>query len=71
MFVSADALVDLSFPDAAAGLANLARGGLLTGVSQGAYGDGLTSLVRVGPLSDVPGMPKLVEVNFLERGHPR
>ncbi len=66
MFVSAEALVDLGFPAAAAGLANLARSGLLTGVSQAAYGDGLTGLARVGPLGEVPGMSKLVEVHVLD-----
>jgi len=35
-------------------------------VSQGAYGDGLTGLARVGPLGNVPGMSKLVEVHFLD-----
>ena len=66
MFVSAEALVDLSFPAAAAGLADLARAGLLTGVSQAAYGDGLTGLSRVGPLGEVPGVSKLVEVHVLD-----
>ena len=66
MFVGAEVLLDLSFPAAEARLANLARGGLLTRVSEGAYGDGLTSLVRVGPLGAAPGMCKLVEVHFLE-----
>ena len=66
MFISAEALVDLSFPAAAAGLADLARAGPLTGVSQAAYGDGLTGLVRVGPLGEVPGMSKLVEVHVLD-----
>jgi hypothetical protein len=66
MFVSAEALVDLGFPAAAAGLADLARAGLLTGVSQAAYGDGLTGLARVGPLGEVPGVSKLVEVHVLD-----
>ena len=66
MFISAEALVDLSFPAAAAGLADLARAGPLTGVSQAAYGDGLTGLARVGPLGEVPGMSKLVEVHVLD-----
>jgi len=66
MFVSAEALVDLSFPAAAAGLADLARAGLLAGVSRGAYGDGLTGLARVGPLGAVPGMSKLVQVQALD-----
>lgn len=55
MFISAEVLVDLGLPAVAAGLANLARGGLLIGVSHGAYGDGLTGLAWVGPLGDVPG----------------
>ncbi len=66
MFVSAEALLDLSFPAASAGLANLARGGLLTGVSQGAYGDGFTGVARVGPVGEVPGISKLVEVHVLD-----
>jgi hypothetical protein len=45
-------LVDLSFPAAAARLANLARGGSLTRSSvKAAYGDGLTGLVRACPLA--------------------
>ena len=35
-------------------------------MSEGAYGDGLTGLVRAGPLGAVPGVSKLVEVHFLE-----
>ena len=66
MFVSAEAPLDVSFPAAAARFANLARSGLLTRASEGAYGDGLTGLVRVGPLGAVPGMSKLVEVHFLD-----
>ena len=66
MFVAGEVLLDLGFPAAAAGLANLARGGLLTPVPEGAYGDGLTGLVRVGPLGAAAGMSKLVEVHFLE-----
>ncbi len=45
MFVAAEMGLDLSFPAAAARLANLARGGSLTRASEGAYGDGLTGLV--------------------------
>jgi hypothetical protein len=66
MFVSAEVLVDLGFPAALAGLADLARGELPGGVSQAAYGDGLNGLVRVGPLGEVPGMSKLVEVYVLD-----
>ncbi len=66
MFVAAEVLLDLGFSAAEARLASLARGGLLTRVSEGAYGEGLTGLVRVGPLGAAPGMSKLVEVHFLE-----
>ena len=66
MFVAGEVLLDLSFPAAAARLANLARGGSLTRASEGAYDDGLTGLVRVGPLGAAAGMSKLVEVHFLE-----
>ena len=63
--MAAEVLLDLSFPAAAARLADLGRGGLLTGASEGAYGGGLTGLVRVGPQSDVKGMSKLVNVHSL------
>ena len=66
MFVADEVLLDLSFGAAAARLADVARGGLLTRVSEGAYGDGLTGLARVGPLGAAPGMSKLVGVRFLE-----
>jgi hypothetical protein len=66
MFVAAEVPLDVSFPAAAARFANLALGGLLTRASQGAYGDGLTGLVRVGPLGAVPGVSKLVKVHFLD-----
>ena len=58
--------MDLGFPAALAGLADLARGELPSGVSQAAYGDGLNGLARVGPLGEVPGMSKLVEVHVLD-----
>ena len=65
MFVAAEMGLDLSFPAAAARLANLARGGPLTRVSEGAYGDGLTGLVWVGPTGAgaVPGVSRLVQVH--------
>jgi hypothetical protein len=66
MFVSAEALVELGFPAALAGLANLARGGRLTAVSRAAYGDGLTGLARVGPLGAVPSVSTLVQVQVLD-----
>ena len=66
MFVAAEIGLDLRFPAASARLANLARGGSLTCASEGAYGDGLTGLVRAGPPGAAPGMSKLVEVHVRE-----
>lgn len=66
MFVADEVLLDLSLGAAAARLTEMARGGQLTPVSQGAYGDGLTGLARVGPLGAAPGMSKLVEVHLLD-----
>jgi hypothetical protein len=57
MFAADQVLLDLGFGAAAARLAEVARGGLLTQVSQGAYGDGVSGLVRVGPLGAAPGCP--------------
>jgi hypothetical protein len=66
VFVAGEVLLDLSCRAAAARLADLARGGSLTRASQEAYDDGLTGLVRVGPVGAAAGMSKLVEVHFLE-----
>jgi hypothetical protein len=66
VFVADEVLLDLSFPAATARLATLARGGSLTRASQEAYDDGLTGLVRVGPLGAAAGMSKLAGVHALE-----
>ncbi len=66
MFVAEEMLLDLGFRPAQARLADLAGGGLLAHLSRDAYGDGLTGLVRVGPLGTAPGMSKLVDVQFLD-----
>ena len=63
MFVAAAMGLDLSYPAAAARLANLARGGSLSRVSEGAYGDGLAGLVWVGPVGAVPCVSQLVQVH--------
>lgn len=63
MFVGDETQLRVGFDAARTGLANLARGGLLTTVSTEAYGEGLTGLVRVGPLDSAPGMSRLVEVH--------
>ena len=64
MFVDDEVMVGLSFRSAQARLANLAQAGSLTSASERAYGDGLASLIRVGPIGPVPGASKLVEVRF-------
>ena len=66
MFVAGEVLLDLSFPAAAARLADLAHGGSLTHASQEAYDDGLTGLVRVGPPGAAADMSKLVEAHVLD-----
>jgi hypothetical protein len=45
-------------------LAGLAHGGSLTEAAADAYREGLTGLVRVGPLGSVRGVSRLVEVQF-------
>lgn len=52
------------FNEALARLTNLIQGGWLGLASESAYNNGFTTLIRVGPLGDVPGMSKLVEVYF-------
>jgi hypothetical protein len=64
MFVGDEVILGISFGPARARLANLAHHGSLTSVSEGAYGDGLAGLIRVGPIGAVPGVSKLVEVCF-------
>ncbi len=66
MFVADQVLLDLSFGAAAARLTEVAHGGLLTRVSQGAYGDGVSGLARVGPRGAAPGVSKLVGVHLLD-----
>ncbi len=51
---------------ARARLAVLADRGGLSQVSRSAYDCGLRALIRVGPLGDLPGASKLVDVRFLE-----
>jgi hypothetical protein len=66
MFVSHELMLELSFQAARAGLMNLTHGDWLSTASDGAYADGLTGLIRVGPFGDVPGASKLVRVSLLE-----
>ena len=66
MFVGDEVLLDVSFNAAQARLANLTHGGSLVRSSRDAYGEGITGLLRVGPLGSAPGMSRLVEVHFRE-----
>ena len=54
----------VSFAAARARLVNLTRGGSLMSASKDAYGEGITGLLRVGPLGSAPGMSRLVTVHF-------
>ena len=64
MFVGHEVLLDVGFDVAQPRLAQLASGGVLDSASEGAYGDGLASLLRIGPLGDKRGLSKLVRVQF-------
>jgi len=66
MFASHELVLGLGFEAARERLVNLAHGGWLAAASDGAYGDGLADLIRVGPFGAVPGASKLVSVRFLE-----
>jgi hypothetical protein len=66
VFVTRELLVDAGCGLAQARLAHIAGVGGLTGVSRAAYEDGLTHMVRVGPLGDTPGVSKLVAVRVLD-----
>src|SRR5215471_14569037 len=48
VFVGDEVRLDVSFAAARAGLATVTRDGLLLGVSEDAYGEWITGLVRVG-----------------------
>jgi hypothetical protein len=66
MFVSDEVVLDVSIAVAKARLVNLARGGSLRSESENAYNEGITLLVRVGPLGPTRGLSRLVEVHFLD-----
>jgi hypothetical protein len=66
MFARRDVLLDLSFETARARLVNLVRGEALSGASHAAYDAGIATVIRVGPLGNLPGAGKLVRVSFLD-----
>lgn len=66
MFVSAGRELAVSFPAASSRLARLASGGGLRQVSQDIYDGGVAHLMRVGPAGGVPGVSRLVRVQFTD-----
>jgi hypothetical protein len=66
MFVSDEVSVDASFAAASWRLSALMDGAALVRVSHTAWGEGLA---RVGPAGPVPGLSKLVHVQFRELAH--
>jgi hypothetical protein len=64
VFIDGEAPLEVSFECARKRLARLALSGILASASEGAYGEGVTELVRVGPLGSGPAASKLVEVQF-------
>ncbi len=63
MFVSDEIRVEAGFEAASKRLSDLADGTALGRVSRGAWGDGIA---RVGPVGPLPGLSKLVHVQFRE-----
>ena len=66
MFVWQEVPLALDFPAAQEQLTLLVRGGWLDSVSQDAYSEGLSGLLRVGPFGRVPGLSKQVRLQLLE-----
>lgn len=66
MFIHEELALKVGFGQAQARLANLTQDGWLCDVSERAYENGMTGLMRVGPLGDLPGMSKLVQVYVRE-----
>jgi hypothetical protein len=64
VFIEDQVALDIGFDAACAGLAHLGQVHGLTSASEDAYGEGVTELLRVGPVGSVPGTSKLVEVRF-------
>lgn len=66
MFAVQDVLLEMGFQAARSRLVSLTSRGTLAAGSQAAYEQGLATLIRVGPLGDVPGTTKLVRVLLLD-----
>lgn len=66
MFLSDQRVVPVSLGAARARLADLAREGWLGGASEAAYQGGIDYLLQVGPFGGLPGVSRLVRVQFLD-----
>jgi hypothetical protein len=66
MFTAQHELLQVSIEIARTRLVNLVSRDELSDASRQAYQNGLEHMVRVGPLGDLPGVSKLVKVNFVE-----
>jgi len=64
VFLQDEVRLPLGLATAQARLASLAASGLLLNAAQAAAGDGNSVLARVGPLGPVPGLSRVVEVQF-------
>lgn len=64
VFINDEVVLEVGFEAARAGLAKLALDDGLTSASEDAYTEGVTELIRVGPLGSIPGTSKLVKVRF-------
>jgi hypothetical protein len=69
MFARHEVLIPVSLSIAAAQLDSLVRDGFFGGMSRRAYADGLTGLMRVGPIGSALGTSKLVRVHLLAPFH--
>jgi hypothetical protein len=65
MFVSADRVLGVAFGVGRARLVSLVYDGSLSETSRQAYWSGMDHLLRVGPLGDLPGASRLVQVRLL------
>jgi hypothetical protein len=63
VFVADETRLEVSFAAACARLVNLTHSGSLIRASKDAYGEGITGLLRVGPVGSALGMSKLVKVH--------
>jgi hypothetical protein len=66
MFVWHEVPLALGYPAAKEKFTLLVHGGWLDGVSQDAYSEGISGLLRVGPFGRVPGLSKQVRLQLLE-----